>query len=123
MNAQEALHTLEYMDRRGLTPAEAAEEAVSIYLALGAEIKAIEQAQATAKQVVSDLMVELGNDRIETRAGSAMVTKPSVSVTYNTKALDALRASDDALRRILDPHRTEKERPGTLTIRCNGSKV
>ena len=36
---------------------------------------------------------------------------------YDTKALDALAASDDGIKRLLWPHRKETERAGSLTIR------
>ena len=47
----------------------------------------------------------------------AYVPAPGVTISYDAKALDALCASDDQLKRLLWPHRSEKERPGSLTIR------
>lgn len=122
MNAQDALHTLDYQHRRGLTPNEAAEEAISIYLALGAEIKAIEQAQAAAKQVISDLMVELGEDRFETHAGTALVTQPSFSVSYDAKKVDNFLLGRPDLAPLFTPFRAVKEKAGYLMIRAGNSK-
>ena len=44
------------------------------------------------------------------------ITAPSVSVSYDAKALDALAASDDGIARLLAPHRKATERAGTMRI-------
>ena len=49
-------------------------------------------------------------------AGKASITAPSVSVSYDAKALDALAASDDGIARLLQPHRKMTERAGTMRI-------
>ena len=62
-------------------------------------------------------MIETGVTSWKTKAGSAIVPAPGMTVSYDAKALDALCASDDAIKRLLWPHRAEKERAGSLTIR------
>lgn len=70
-----------------------------------------------AKTLLSDIIAETGRTTWKFDEGSAYLPAPGVTVTYDAKALDALCASDDNLRRILWPHRQERERPGSLTIR------
>lgn len=122
MNANDALHLLDTQHLRRLTPQEAAEEAVTLYLELGAEIEIIKTAQAACNQAIVDLMIELAEDRIETHAGMAIVTSPGVSVSYDAKVLDRLLAGRPDLSHVLAPYRTEKERPGVLMIRAAGGK-
>jgi hypothetical protein len=118
MNAQEATAVLAGLDGRRLDPTTAADEAMAVYLALGAEIDALQEARAAAKQVVADVFAETGVDRLETASGFAYTTKPSIRVSYDTKGLDALCASLPQVASLLRPHRTEKEVPAVLTIRA-----
>lgn len=97
-------------------PAEAVESAIMVYMACKAEIDAYAAVVDAAKKLISDAMAEMGETAYATKAGKATVTAPSVSVTYDTKALDALFASSDEVRRLLSPHRKVTERAGTMRI-------
>ena len=72
---------------------------------------------AAVKELIAVVLEETGEEGYSTPAGKCYMTKPGTSVRYDTKALDALRASSPEMARILDPHRTESERAGSLTIR------
>lgn len=98
----------------GNTPEQAVAIAIEVYKDAGKYLKDI---QASAKQIVTDIIVETGQDRWKSDAGQVYIGKPSVSVRYDTKALDALCASDDRIKRLLWPHRIESERVGSLTIK------
>ena len=72
-----------------------------------------------AQSVESAIAVYLGAKAqmaYTTKAGKASITAPSVSVSYDAKALDALAASDDGIARLLAPHRKATERAGTMRI-------
>jgi hypothetical protein len=45
------------------------------------------------------------------------VSRPSVTVSYDAKALDTLAAGDAEVAELLTPFRRQTERAGTLTIR------
>lgn len=107
--------TLQY--QANITAEQALENAIYQYRQLAQKIKDMEMEQAIQKQIVADIFVELNIDRAATQAGKALITAPSRIVSYDWKALDALCASNPALAKVLQPHRTEKQRPGTLTIK------
>lgn len=94
----------------------AVETAISVYQAAKGEQDRWVEVGNAAKELLQEIMVETGQTGFVSRAGKAAVTAPSVSVSYDAKALDALCASDDNLRRILEPHRRVTERAGTLRI-------
>lgn len=121
MNAQDALERLSTLTERQLTPGQAIDEAIGLYLVLGDEIAQLEIARVAAKQVISDVIVETGLDRFEVNAGMAYVARPSVRVAYDTKGLDKLSAERPDLAGILALYRTEKEIAGSLTIRAAGN--
>jgi hypothetical protein len=98
----------------GNDPEAAVAIAVEVYKDAGKYLKAI---QAQAKKIVTDIIIETGQDRWKSDAGQVYIGKPSVSVRYDAKALDALCASDDTVKRLLWPHRKESERAGSLTIK------
>lgn len=100
------------------TPTEAVETAVMVFLVAKAEQDKLKQVQERAKLIISDVMAETGEDKIKTQAGIALVSSASKTVRYDTKALDALAASNDDLMRILEPHRKETMRMGSLSIRA-----
>ena len=70
-----------------------------------------------AKERMTEIITETGRMAWKMPTGSAYVPAAGVTVTYDAKALDALCASSAELAAILRPHRTEKERAGSLTIR------
>jgi hypothetical protein len=72
--------------------------------------------QDALKDAMSEIVAETGQERFQTPAGTLSLTASSVSVRYDTKALDALCASNDDLDRILGPHRKESMRAGTLRV-------
>ena len=100
-------------------PSEVVDAAISIYREAGEEIDALKKVQDEMKRHISDTIAATGLDRWSVSAGICYVSAPSVSVSYDAKALDALAASDDNLARILAPHRKVSERGGSLTIRAN----
>lgn len=95
---------------------EAVETAIMVYQAAKAEQDAYEAALKAAKTMIEEIMTETGRTSIMTPAGKAQVTAPSVSVSYDNKALDALCASSPDVAAILTPHRKVTERAGTLRI-------
>lgn len=70
-----------------------------------------------AKNQLAQIIEETGVMSWKTASGSAYVPAAGVTVSYDAKALDALCASSTELASILRPHRIEKERAGSLTIR------
>lgn len=120
MNAHEALERLATIDQRGLTPGQAIEEAVSIYLELGAAIEAIDGARAAAKQVISEVIIETGKDRFDVNAGLAYISKPSLRIAYNAKSVDALIDIRPDLAELLAPCRSETMVAGSLVVRAKG---
>ena len=88
--------------------------AVEVYKDVGKYSKDV---QAKAKALIEEIIIETGQSEWKTKAGKVYFPKPSVSARYDTKALDALCARNDELKRILWPHRKETERPGSMTIR------
>lgn len=121
MDAQTALEQLATIYDRELQPAEAAAEAMTIYLEMGERIAELDVIRASAKQVLADVLAEIGADRLETAAGVAYVTAPSIRSSYDAKGLDKLKVAMPSLALLLAPYRTEREIAGTLTIRA-GSK-
>lgn len=99
----------------------AAERAILVYKdakAVAADVvKPYEDVMTAAKAVLTDIITETGVMTWKTANGNAYVPAPGVSVAYDVKALDALCASSPELKAILWPHRSEKERAGSLTIR------
>ena len=122
MNATNALERLSTIYERDLRPAEAASEAMSIYLEMGDRIAELDVIRASAKQVIADVLTEIGGDKLETPAGVAYVTKPSLRVSYDTKGLDKLTSTRPDLAGVLSLYRTEKEIAGALTVRAPGGK-
>ena len=121
MDAQTALEQLATIYDRDLQPAEAAAEAMTIYLEMGERIAELDVIRASAKQVLADVLAEIGADRLETAVGVAYVTAPSIRSSYDAKGLDKLKVAMPSLALLLAPYRTEREIAGTLTIRA-GSK-
>ena len=97
-------------------PSAAVESAIMVYMACKAEIDAYTAVMDAAKKLIGNVMAETGETSYATKAGKATVTAPSVSVTYDTKALDALAASNDDYSRLLSPHRKVSERAGTMRV-------
>lgn len=99
------------------TPEEAAAHAINIYRAAAAETASLKAIQDAAKAAIGDLIAETGRERWDTESGTAVLTSPSVRTTWDSKALDALCASNDELARLLAPHRRETMVAGSVTIK------
>ena len=96
---------------------EAVEYLIGIYKSGKSYIDAINEIMAEVKEVLLEIMIETGKTDFKNQSGRVFVTKPGVSVRYDTKALDRLIESDpDAAEKIL-PYRIAKERAGTMTIK------
>jgi hypothetical protein len=121
MNAQDALDRLATIYDRHLLPAQAVSEAMTVYLEMGERIAELDVIRASAKQIVNDVLAEIGTDKLETDAGQCYVTRPSVRISYDTKGLDKLAAERADLAGVLALYRTEREQAGTLTIRAHGN--
>lgn len=104
------------LDMPVATTEAAVENAIAVYLAAAGAMDDFKAIQAAAKERLGEIMAETGQTRYATQAGKVAITAPSVSVSYDRKALDALCASDDDLARKLQPHRKETERPGTMRV-------
>ena len=100
---------------------QAAEHAIAAYKDAKAQADAAAKpwldVAAAAKERMTEIITETGQMSWKTATGSAYIPAAGVTVTYDAKALDALCASSPELDAILRPHRLEKERPGSLTIR------
>lgn len=121
MNPNDALDRLATIYDRNLLPAQAVAEAMSVYLEMGDRISELDVIRASAKQVLADVLAEIGADRLETPVGQCYVTRPTVRTSYDTKGLDKLSAERPDLAGILALYRQEKEIAGTLTIRAGGN--
>jgi len=97
-------------------PESSVETAIAVYLAAKSEIDAYDKVADAAKKLIGDVMTETAQTAYSTKAGKVAITAPSVSVTYDAKALDALAASSDVYARLLAPHRKQTERAGTMRI-------
>ena len=118
MEYREAFTILDGIASGALPDTETAmNEAIAVYRNMGAQVKEFEALQARAKQIVTEIMQETGQVKAITPAGTAQFTADSVRVSYDTKAIDALVASDDGLARLLTPHRKETAVKGSLTIK------
>lgn len=91
--------------------------AVGAYKQAAGYISRLEELQKEAKGLIAEIFTEIGTAEATTSAGRAYVTSASASVSYDAKALDALCKSNPQIAAILQPHRTVKERAGSLTIR------
>lgn len=91
--------------------------AIGAYKTAAGYISKIEELQKAAKDLIAEIFIETGQTEAKSSAGRAYVTAASASASYDTKALDALAKSSAELAAILAPHRTIRERAGTLTIR------
>jgi hypothetical protein len=100
---------------------QATDAAIAVYKQAKAEAKTAaapwDALADEAKAVLTDIMVETGVTSFKTAAGMAYVPAPGVTISYDAKALDALCASSDEIKRLLWTHRQERERPGSLTVR------
>ena len=98
------------------TPEMAVESAIAVYLVAKAEMDAYALIAEEAKNLIADVMTETGATSYATKAGKVSITTPSISVTYDAKAIDILLRDDADLALRLSPYRKESQRTGTLRI-------
>lgn len=98
------------------TPEEAAAAAVEAIATVRQIVGEFGLLEQEAKRTLTDLLEETGQRKIATEAGAAEMQPASTSATYDTRALDALCASNEALAKILRPHRVERQRPAALRV-------
>ena len=97
-------------------PNAAMETFVTVYQAAAAAIDAYGAVQQEAKRLIGEVMEETGQTKYATRAGTAQVTSPSTTISYDGKALDILCTADADLALKLSPYRKEVQRAGSLRI-------
>jgi len=97
----------------------AVDVAIGVYIEAGSAADAYKDVQAEAKRLLGEIMLETGQTQLAASCGTAKITDPSVRVSYDTKALDALRASSDEYARLLGPHRKETVVDGSMRITAN----
>ncbi len=97
-------------------PETCVESAIMVYQSAQTAIDRYELVKGEAKQLITDVMTETGQTSYTTRAGRVAVSAPSVTVSYDAKALDILVRDDADLAMRLAPYRKESERAGSLRI-------
>ena len=98
------------------TPEDSVESAVTVYQIAAGMVDAYNQVKDAAKALIGEVMAETGVTSYATRAGKVQMTAPSVSISYDAKALDALRLSNPHYAALLEPFRKETQRAGTMRI-------
>ena len=91
-------------------------DAITVYLMAKAQADAFGKVADEAKKLIGDVMVETGETAYKTQAGNVSMTAPSVSVSYDAKAIDILMKDDADLAMRLAPYRKESQRAGTMRI-------
>jgi hypothetical protein len=99
------------------TAQDAVTNAMAVYSEASAFIDGYKIIQEWAKRIIEESIIETGQSAWESDFAKCYVTKPSLTVSYDSKALDILVASNTALARLIAPYRRETERAGSLTIR------
>lgn len=98
------------------TPKEAIDKALEVYMRAKALADDYAAIVATAKKVVEDAMIEADVARYDAEIATINRIEPTRSTSYDTKALDALCKSSPEIRAILEPHRKETIRAGSVRI-------
>lgn len=93
--------------------------AVGAYLQAAGYITLFEEMQKAAKDLITEVFSETGQTDAKTSAGKIAISKPSVSVAYDAKAIDILLRDDADLALRLSPYRKETMRAGTMRITGN----
>lgn len=100
----------------GMETESAVEYLIGIYKESKSLGKALGDIEEEVKAQIADIMEETGQLEWKTESGKCIVTSSSVSVRYDTDALDALIASDPGIARLLTPHRKVSQRAGSMRI-------
>ena len=90
--------------------------AVGAYLLAAGYISRLEEMQAEVKALITEIFTETGQTDAVTSAGKVAVSAPSVSVSYDAKAIDILLHDDADLAMRLSPYRKETMRAGSMRI-------
>ena len=90
--------------------------AVGAYLLAAGYISQFEKEQAEVKALITDIFTETGQTDAVTSAGKVTVGLPSVTITYDSKAIDILLRDDADLAMRLSPYRKETMRAGSMRI-------
>lgn len=98
------------------SPDNSVESAIMIYQAAQAQIDAYTAIKDQARSLITDVMTETGATAYTTHAGKAAITAPSVSVSYDARALDIICKAHEQVAALLTPYRKETLRAGTLRI-------
>lgn len=73
---------------------------------------------STARDVITHCFGILDTDRLQSDAGYAYVQADGESISYDSDALDRLCLENPAMREILWPHRTVRQRRGGVRVRA-----
>lgn len=95
----------------------ALDHAMGLYTEAASLVDAIKEFQTECKAAIGEIFVETGQTEAWGSVARCYMTAPTVRVTYDAAALDALCADDDALAALLAPYRRETVVAGALTIR------
>lgn len=95
----------------------ALDHAMGLYTEAASLVDAIKEFQAECKETIGEIFVETGQTEARGSVARCYMTAPTVRVTYDAAALDALCAEDDDLAVLLAPYRRETVVAGALTIR------
>ena len=90
--------------------------AVGAYLLAAGYISRLEEMQAEAKALITEVFTETGQIDAVTSAGKVAIGSPSVTVAYDAKAIDILLRDDADLAMRLSPYRKETMRAGSMRI-------
>ena len=90
--------------------------AVGAYLLAAGYISQFEKEQAEVKALITDIFTETGQIDAVTSAGKVAIGAPSVSISYDAKAIDILLRDDADLAMRLSPYRKETMRAGSMRI-------
>lgn len=95
------------------------DNAIYVYRNLGTLADQIKELQSKAKDIATKIMYDTNQLEVTTPSGTAMFTQPSVRITWNNKALNALCASNQELDKILSPYYKAIPVASTLVIKGN----
>ena len=98
------------------TPDASVENAVTVYQVAAGMVDAYNQVKDAAKALIGEVMAETGVTSYATRAGKVQMTAPTVTISYDARALDVLCQADADLALKLFAHRKETQRAGTMRI-------
>ena len=117
-NGDQIAELRQQLDRvYGMEPDAAVERLIGIYKHAKSLQDALADIGKDAKEIMSEIMVETGVTDWSTASGKCYMSKPGISIRYDTKKLDALIAVDEKIADLLTPYRVEKERPGVMFIK------